>query len=123
MDFSSSVPWYRDKGVSVIKLRLKRMGAKKRPSYRIVAAESRSPRDGRFIESVGTYDPLTDPSTVRVNAERARHWISVGAQPSDTVKYLLTREGVLDANGKLVPADQGAAAPAAEPVERVEATA
>lgn len=112
----------------MIKLRLKRMGAKKRPSYRIVAAESRSPRDGRFIESVGTYDPLTDPSTVRVNAERARHWISVGAQPSDTVKYLLTREGVLDANGKLVPADQVAAAPAAdaaptEPVEQAEASA
>lgn len=128
MVFSSPVPWYRDKGVFVIKLRLKRMGAKKRPSYRIVAAESRSPRDGRFIESVGTYDPLTDPSTVRVNAERARHWISVGAQPSDTVKYLLTREGVLDANGKLVPADQVAAAPAAdaaptEPVEQAEASA
>jgi len=106
----------------VIKLRLKRMGAKKRPSYRIVAAESRSPRDGRFIEAVGLYDPLTEPSTVRINAERARHWISVGAQPSDTVKYLLTREGLLDANGKLVPAfpaDQVAAAPAAdaEPVD------
>lgn len=115
-------PWYRDKGVSVIKLRLKRMGAKKRPSYRIVATDSRSPRDGRFIESVGLYDPLTDPSTVRINAERARHWISVGAQPSDTVKYLLTREGLLDANGKLVPADQVAAAQAAEaaPAESAE---
>ena len=122
MDESSSVPWYRDKGVLVIKLRLKRMGAKKRPSYRIVATESRSPRDGRFIEAVGLYDPLTDPSTVRINAERARHWISVGAQPSETVKYLLTREGVLDANGKLVPADQVAAS-AAEPVEPAEAPA
>lgn len=113
----------------MIKLRLKRMGAKKRPSYRIVAAESRSPRDGRFIESVGTYDPLTDPSTVRVNVERAQHWLSVGAQPSDTVRYLLTREGVIDANGKIVPADQvaataaaAAASPAPEP-EIVEATA
>ena len=112
----------------MIKLRLKRMGAKKRPSYRIVATESRSPRDGRFIEAVGLYDPLTDPSTVRINAERARHWISVGAQPSDTVKYLLTREGLLDANGKLVPADQVAASPApeatpAETAETADATA
>jgi len=105
------------------------MGAKKRPSYRIVAAESRSPRDGRFIESVGMYDPLTDPSTVRVNVERAQHWLSVGAQPSDTVRYLLTREGVIDANGKIVPAEQMAAAAAAAAVapspepEVVEATA
>ncbi len=113
----------------MIKLRLKRMGAKKRPSYRIVAAESRSPRDGRFIETVGTYDPLTEPSAVKVNVERARHWISVGAQPSDTVKKLLARQGVLDANGKLVAADQveaaaaaAAASPAPEP-EIVEATA
>lgn len=105
----------------VIRLRLKRMGAKKRPSYRIVAAESKSPRDGRFIESVGTYDPLTDPSTVRLNVERARHWLSVGAQPSDTVRYLLTREGVLGADGKLLTAEQAAAAAAAPaPVETTE---
>jgi small subunit ribosomal protein S16 len=79
----------------VIKLRLRRMGAKKRPSYRIVAAESNSPRDGRFIEVVGFYDPLTDPATVKINAERARHWLSVGAQPTDTVRNILRREGVL----------------------------
>src|SRR5215216_6360798 len=60
----------------VIKLRLRRMGAKKRPSYRIVAADSRAPRDGRFIEIIGTYDPLTDPSTVKINEERAKHWLS-----------------------------------------------
>lgn len=78
----------------MVKLRLRRMGAKKRPSYRIVAADSRSPRDGDFIETVGFYDPLTDPATVRVDLERARHWLSVGAQPTDTVRSLLTRAGV-----------------------------
>jgi small subunit ribosomal protein S16 len=71
------------------------MGAKKRPSYRIVVADSRSPRDGRFIESVGYYDPLTDPATVKINEERARHWLSVGAQPTDTVRGLLTRQGLI----------------------------
>ena len=79
----------------MIKLRLRRMGAKKRPSYRIVAAESRFQRDGRFIEVVGFYDPLTDPATVRVDAERARHWLSKGAQPTDTVRDILRREGIL----------------------------
>jgi small subunit ribosomal protein S16 len=70
------------------------MGAKKRPSYRIVAAESRSPRDGAFIEVVGFYDPITDPATINVNLDRARHWLSVGAQPTDTVRSILTRAGV-----------------------------
>jgi small subunit ribosomal protein S16 len=79
----------------VIKLRLRRMGAKKRPSYRIVAADSRAPRDGRFIEIIGTYDPLTDPATVRINEERAKHWLSNGAQPTDTVRALLRREGLI----------------------------
>lgn len=78
----------------MVKLRLRRMGAKKRPSYRIVAADSRSPRDGDFIETVGFYDPLTEPSTIRVDLDRARHWLSVGAQPTDTVRSLLTRAGV-----------------------------
>ena len=78
----------------MVKLRLRRMGAKKRASYRIVAADSRSPRDGDFIETVGFYDPLTEPSTIRVDLERARHWLSVGAQPTDTVRSLLTRAGV-----------------------------
>jgi small subunit ribosomal protein S16 len=89
----------------VIKLRLRRMGAKKRPSYRIVAADSRSPRDGRFIEVIGTYDPLTDPATVKINEERARHWLSNGAQPTETVRTLLRREGLI--------ADPRAAEPAA----------
>lgn len=78
----------------MIRLRLRRMGAKKRPSYRIVAADQKSPRDGRFIETIGYYDPLTDPATVKINEERARHWLSVGAQPSDTVASLLKRTGV-----------------------------
>jgi small subunit ribosomal protein S16 len=78
----------------VVKLRLRRMGAKKRPSYRIVAADSRSPRDGAFIESVGFYDPITDPATINVNLDRARHWISNGAQPTDTVRSILMRAGV-----------------------------
>jgi small subunit ribosomal protein S16 len=70
------------------------MGAKKRPSYRIVAADSRSPRDGAFIESVGFYDPITDPATIRVDLDRARHWLSVGAQPTETVNSLLKKAGV-----------------------------
>ena len=78
----------------MVKLRLRRMGAKKRPSYRIVAADSRSPRDGAFIENVGFYDPITDPATINVNLERVRHWLSVGAQPTDTVRSIFTRAGV-----------------------------
>jgi len=78
----------------MVKLRLRRMGAKKRPSYRIVAADSRSPRDGAFIESVGFYDPITDPATINVNLDRARHWINNGAQPTDTVRSILMRAGV-----------------------------
>jgi len=101
----------------LIKLRLRRMGAKKRPFYRIVAAEHSSPRDGRFIEVIGHYNPLTEPATLVVKEDRARHWISVGAQPTETVAHLLTKIGVL-ADGKLVPATETAvaaeAAPAAE---------
>ena len=78
----------------VIKLRLRRMGKKKRPSYRIVAAEVTSPRDGRFIETLGHYDPLTEPATIKINSERALHWLSVGAQPTETVAGLLKRAGV-----------------------------
>ena len=78
----------------MVKLRLRRMGAKKRPSYRIVAADSRSPRDGAFIEAVGFYDPITDPATINVNLDRARHWIDNGAQPTYTVRPILKRAGV-----------------------------
>ncbi len=77
-----------------VKLRLMRMGKKKQPTYRLVVADGRSPRDGRFIESIGYYDPLTEPATIKINEERARHWLSVGAQPSDTVAHLLRRAGI-----------------------------
>lgn len=80
----------------MIKLRLRRMGAKKRPSYRIVAADSRSPRDGRFIEAVGFYDPLTTPATITLKEDRVKHWLSVGAQPTDTVMGLFVRQGVVE---------------------------
>lgn len=79
----------------MIKLRLRRMGAKKRPSYRIVAAESRFPRDGRFIEAIGFYDPLTDPATITLKEDRIRHWLSNGAQPTDTVRDILRRHGII----------------------------
>lgn len=77
-----------------VSIRLTRQGAKKRPYYRIVAASKDAPRDGKFLEVLGTYDPKTDPMTLTVNAERALYWISVGAQPSDTVRSLLKKAGV-----------------------------
>ena len=75
----------------MVKIRLRRVGAKKAPFYRIVVADSRSPRDGRFIEEIGTYDPLTEPATINIDMERANYWISNGAQPTDTVRGLLKR--------------------------------
>ena len=78
-----------------VKIRLRRMGAKKAPFYRIVVADSRFPRDGRFIEELGYYNPLTDPAEVKVDGEKAKEWISKGAQPTDTVKALLKKNGVL----------------------------
>lgn len=78
-----------------VKLRLKRMGAKKAPFYRIVAADSRSPRDGRFLEEVGTYNPLMDPPEIKIDAEKAAKWIQNGAQPTDTVKSILKKSGVI----------------------------
>ena len=79
----------------MVKIRLRRMGAKKAPFYRIVVADSRSPRDGRCIEEIGTYDPLTEPATVTVDAEKAQQWIKNGAQPTDTVRDILKKQGVL----------------------------
>ena len=78
-----------------VKIRLRRMGAKKAPFYRVVVADSRFPRDGRFIEEIGTYDPTKDPAIVEIDAEKAKKWISNGAQPTDTVKALLKKNGVL----------------------------
>jgi small subunit ribosomal protein S16 len=79
----------------MVKIRLRRMGAKKNPYYRIVVADSRYPRDGRCIEEIGAYDPLTEPVTLKVNSERAQYWIKNGAQPTDTVKALLKKAGAL----------------------------
>lgn len=76
-----------------VKIRLKRMGAKKTPFYRIVVSDSRTPRNGRFIEELGYYNPLKDPAEIKVDGERAQYWLSNGAQPSDTVRALLKKSG------------------------------
>ena len=81
----------------MVKIRLKRIGATKRPVYRLVVADSRSPRDGRFIEAIGFYDPLPNPAVVRIDVDRVKLWIQRGARPSDTARDLLVREGVLTA--------------------------
>ncbi|HIU12367.1 MAG TPA: 30S ribosomal protein S16 [Candidatus Onthocola stercorigallinarum] len=78
-----------------VKLRLKRMGAKQKPFYRIVAADARSPRDGRFIETVGTYNPVAQPAEVKIEKELALKWLNNGAQPTDTVASLLRKEGIM----------------------------
>lgn len=78
-----------------VKIRLRRMGAKKAPFYRIVVADSRYPRDGRFIEELGYYDPTQEPSVIRIDAEKAKKWIATGAQPTDTVRALLKKNNVL----------------------------
>ena len=77
----------------MVKIRLRRVGAKKAPFYRVVVADSHFARDGRFIEEIGTYDPLTEPATIKIDMERAKYWISNGAQPTDTVKALLKKAG------------------------------
>lgn len=78
-----------------VKIRLRRMGAKKNPFYRIVVADSRYPRDGRFIEEIGTYDPLKTPADVKIDADKAKQWIANGAQPTDTVKAIFKKNGVI----------------------------
>lgn len=78
-----------------VKLRLRRMGKKKQPIYKVVAADERSPRDGKFIEALGLYNPITDPATVDIKEERVLYWLGVGAQPTTTVKGLLSRKGIL----------------------------
>jgi small subunit ribosomal protein S16 len=78
----------------MVKIRLKRMGAHKKPFYRVVVADSRTPRDGRFIEEIGTYNPLKDPAEIKIDKEAAEKWLSNGAQPTDTVRALLKKSGV-----------------------------
>ena len=78
-----------------VKIRLRRMGAKKAPFYRVVVADSRYPRDGRFIEEIGSYDPTKEPAAVNIDAEKAKQWIANGAQPTDTVRVLLKKSDIL----------------------------
>ena len=80
----------------MVKIRLTRMGSKKAPFYRVVVADSRYPRDGRFIEEVGTYNPLVNPSQFKVDADKVKQWMASGAQPTDTVKALLKKHGVIE---------------------------
>ncbi len=88
----------------MVRIRLRRMGAKKKPFYRVVIAHKESPRDGRFIEIVGTYDPRTQPETVELKTDRVNHWLSTGAQPSESVGRILRKLNVIDADGKPVAA-------------------
>lgn len=92
----------------MVRIRLRRMGAKKKPFYRLVVAHKESPRDGRFIEIVGTYDPRTQPETVELKTDRVNHWLSTGAQPSESVGRILRKLNIVDADGK--PVSAGAAA-------------
>ncbi len=79
-----------------VKIRLTRLGDKKAPFYRVVVADSRSPRDGKFIDNIGTYNPLTDPAEIKINVEKAKTWIANGAQPTDTAKALLVKAGAIE---------------------------
>ena len=79
----------------MVKIRLKRMGMKKAPFYRVVVSDSRTPRDGRFIEEIGYYNPVTEPAVIKFDEERAKYWIATGAQPTDTVRGLLKKGGLL----------------------------
>src|SRR5690242_1511245 len=104
---STAIAIRRD-SLLMVKIRLMRTGMKGAASYRVVIADARSPRDGRIIENIGWYNPRTDPATISIDAERAKHWLSVGARPSDSVRSLLQRSGVL-------PRPERTAKPAASP--------
>ena len=80
----------------MVKIRLRRMGRNRRPFYRVVVADSRSPRDGKFIDNIGYYNPLTDPATINIDEEKALKWLGYGAQPTDTVRSLLAKLGIMD---------------------------
>ena len=80
----------------MVKIRLKRVGAKKKPFYRVVVADSRSPRNGRFIEEIGYYNPLTEPAEIKIDAEKATKWLGNGAQPTETVRALLKKSGITE---------------------------
>ena len=97
----------------MVKIRLRRMGATKRPTYRVVVADARSPQGGRFIETIGHYNPLTEPTTIVFKQDRLSYWISVGAQPTEIITKLMTRAGIADKRGKLIPMGQEPSANAA----------
>ena len=100
----------------MVRIRLRRTGAKKQPSYRVVVADQRSPRDGRFIENIGHYNPRTEPSTVVIKEDRALHWLRQGAQPSDAVRRMLVSTGVMDIfEGKVPEGGEVAEATAESP--------
>ncbi|MBS9337598.1 30S ribosomal protein S16 [Fructobacillus parabroussonetiae] len=101
-----------------VKIRLKRMGAKKRPFYRVVIADSRSPRDGRFIETVGTYNPITVPAEVKLDEEKIMGWLQNGAQPSDTVRNLLSKAGIMTKYAETKAGKKPAAKKAAKPAKK-----
>lgn len=107
----------------MVKIRLRRTGKTRQPGYRVVVADSRSPRDGRFIEIIGHYNPIQQPKVLNIQCDRARYWLGVGAQPSDTVTHLFKKVGVMDEQGKIVPdvanvSTPGATAPVAVMVEK-----
>jgi small subunit ribosomal protein S16 len=106
----------------MVRIRLMRVGAKGAPSYRVVVADARSPRDGRIIENIGWYNPLTEPSTIQIDGDRAKYWIGVGAQPSDSVRSLLSRAGILPKQA-YTPQPEKATAAAAAKAEKVELAA
>jgi len=115
----------------MVKIRLRRLGATKRPFYRVVVADSRSPRDGRFIEAIGRYEPMEDPSVVEIDSDRALHWLGVGAQPTDQVRRLMQVTGVWErfesespkTAAKLTPTEPKAGARTAERWSKAEAEA
>jgi small subunit ribosomal protein S16 len=109
----------------MVRIRLRRMGKTKQPSYRVVVADSRSPRDGKFIEIIGYYEPIRQPKVLHIKQDRARYWLGVGAQPSETVVHLLKQVNILDAEGNILPAaaeDEAAEAAAGSQPAASEAT-
>jgi small subunit ribosomal protein S16 len=106
----------------VVRIRLRRIGAKKKPSYRVVVADKRSPRDGRFIETIGIYNPRTVPETLELDSDRVAHWLSVGAQPSDAVARLLRTSGIVNEEGQFVQQDGAEAEAATEEAVEVAAS-
>jgi small subunit ribosomal protein S16 len=104
-------------------MRLRRTGAKKQPRYRVVIAEARAPRDGAFVDSIGFYDPLTEPATISIDQDRARHWLDKGVQPSDTVGRLLRRAGIVEGPEPVYPERKPKAEPAPPATPRAAAPA